>query len=317
MEKEKIWITGACGFMGQHLTDFLIKKGDQVLATTYHPTTNIKELNQDATIMKCDIRDKKRVYSIIESFKPSKIFHLAAQSYPTVSWEDPWYTIETNVLGTTNIFEGVKKFAPDCKILNACTSAEYGFVNPEEVPIKEDHSLNPLQPYGVSKLAQEKLAYQYFKNFGIKSISVRIFNTTGPKKVKDVCSDFTRRLVEIEKGTNLEKKLMVGNIETKRAITDVRDIIRAFDLALDKATMGEVYNLSGEKVYKISEIIEILKKSVDFDFKTVQDSKLIRTTDEPIIYGDSSKFKKETGWNQEIYLETTLNDMLNYWRETL
>ena len=303
--------------MGQHLTDFLIKKGCSVLSTTYHPTTNIKELNSQAIIMECDIRDKKRVYSIIESFQPSKIFHLAAQSYPTVSWEDPWYTLETNVIGTTNIFEAVKTFALKCKILNACTSAEYGFVTPDEVPVKEDHQLNPLQPYGVSKLAQEKLAYQYFKNFGIQSVSVRIFNTTGPKKVNDVCSDFTRRLIEIEKGKNLEKKLIVGNITTQRAITDVRDIINAFDIALDKSTMGEVYNLSGDYVYKISNIIETLKKLVNFEFTVEQDKRLIRSTDEPIIYGDSSKFKKETGWSQEIPLEITLKDMLNYWRETL
>ncbi|VVB83104.1 GDP-mannose 4,6-dehydratase [uncultured archaeon] len=317
MEKERAWITGACGFMGQHLTDFLIKKGYSVLSTTYHPTTNIKELNPQATIMECDIRDKKRVYSIIESFQPSKIFHLAAQSYPTVSWEDPWYTIETNVLGTTNIFEGVKRFAPECRILNACTSGEYGFVTAEEVPIKEEHPLNPLHPYGVSKLAQEKLAAQYFQNFGIQSISVRIFNTTGPKKVNDVCSDFTRRLIEIEKGKNLEKRLLVGRTDTQRAITDVRDIINAFDIALDKATIGEVYNLSGDQVYRIGDIIELLKGMVDFDFGIKIDSKLIRPTDEPIIYGDSSKFKKETGWSQKIPLETTLKDMLNYWRETL
>ena len=317
MEKEKVWITGACGFMGQHLTDFLIKKGYSVLSTTYHPTTNIKELNSQATIIECDVRDKKRVYSIVESFQPSKIFHLAAQSYPTVSWEDPWYTLETNVIGTTNIFEAAKAFAPGCKILNACTSAEYGFVRPDEVPVKEDHQLNPLQPYGVSKLAQEKLAYQYFKNFGIQSVSVRIFNTTGPKKVNDVCSDFTRRLIEIEKGKNLEKRLIVGNITTQRAITDVRDIINAFDIALDKSTMGEVYNLSGDHVYQINDIIETLRKLVNFEFTVEQDRRLIRSTDEPIIYGDSSKFKKETGWDQKIPLEITLKDMLNYWRETL
>lgn len=317
MEKERVWITGACGFMGQHLTDFLVNKGYEVLSTTYHPTTNIDELNKKAVIMECDIRDKKRVYSIVESFCPSKIFHLAAQSYPTVSWEDPWYTFETNVIGTTNIFEAVKSFAPECKILNACTSGEYGFVTAEEVPITEEHSLNPLHPYGVSKLAQEKLAYQYFKNFGVKSISVRIFNTTGPKKVNDVCSDFTRRLIEIEKGIKPERTLLVGNLDTQRAITDVRDVIEAFDLALDRATIGEVYNLSGRRVYRIGAIVDTLKQLVPFNFEIKQDQKLIRTTDEPIIYGDSSKFKQETEWEPKIPIEKTLEDMLNYWRKTL
>ena len=313
----RVWITGAGGFMGQHLTDFLIKKGHEVLATYYRPTTNIKELNSNARIMECDIRDKQKVKLIVKEFQPDKIFHLAAQSYPTVSWEDPWYTLETNVIGTTNIFEAIKEFKTDCIILNACTSAAYGFVTSEEVPIQEDHDLSPLHPYGVSKLAQEKLAYQYFKNFNIKSVSVRIFNTTGPKKVKDVCSDFTKRLIEIEKGINKEKKLIVGNLNTQRAITDVRDLIIAFDLALDKVTIGEVYNLSGEKVYKISEIIDILRDLVDFDFKLEQDPRLIRTTDEPIIYGDSSKFKNQTNWSQKIPLQKTLKDMLDYWRQVL
>lgn len=317
MKKKKAWITGGGGFMGHHLTDFLINNGYEVLSTFYRPTTDITELNKKATIKKCDIREKEKVFSIIKNFHPEKIFHLAAQSYPTVSWKDPIYTIQTNVLGTVNIFEGIKKFRLDCKILNACTSGEYGFIIPEEIPVKEDHSLNPLHPYGVSKLAQEKLAYQYFKNFGIKSVSVRIFNTTGPKKINDVCSDFTKRLIEIEKGKNLEKMLNVGNLDTIRAITDVRDIIRAFYLALENATMGESYNLSGERVYKIRDIIQMLKNLVSFEFDVKINKKLIRPTDEPIIYGDSSKFKKKTGWKQKIPLEKTLFDMLDYWRKKI
>jgi GDP-mannose 4,6-dehydratase len=311
------WVTGAAGFMGDYLVEMLVNKGHEVLATYYRPTTDVRNIDRRARIEECDIRDRERVRGLLSEFKPDSIFHLAAQSYPTVSWEDPWYTIETNVIGTINIFEGIKEFGLDCKILNACSSAEYGFVSQEEVPLKEEHSLKPLHPYGVSKVAQEMLAYEYFKNFGIKSISVRIFNTTGPRKVNDVCSDFTIRLVEIEKGKNPEKKLRVGNIKTKRTITDVRDSVRAFQLALDKATIGETYNLSGESVYEIEELIDLLRKLVNFDFELEVDPKLLRSTDEPIIYGDSEKFKRETGWKQEIPLDQTLNDMLNYWRGVL
>jgi len=254
---------------------------------------------------------------IVKEFKPDYIFHLAAQSYPTVSWEDPQYTIETNVIGTINIFEAVKKFAPECIIMNACSSAEYGFVTEEEVPIKESHSLQPLHPYGVSKLAQEKLAYQYFKNFDVKSVSLRIFNTTGPMKVNDVCSDFTKRLIEIEKNINKEKTLLVGDLTKKRGITDVRDVIRGFYLAVQKAEPGEVYNISGEKVYKIVEIVDMLRDLVAFEFTVEQDPKLMRSTDEPIIFGNNTKFKNSTGWEQTIPLKKTLQDMLNYWREVL
>jgi len=313
----RAWITGGGGMMGQHLSRFLIKKGYTVMATYFKPTTNTDELPKECIKTELDIRDKERVFSLVKDFQPDQIYHLAAQSFPTVSWEDPWYTIETNVLGSVNVFEAVKRFKPDCKILNACTSAEYGFVLPEETPIKEDHPLNPLQPYGVSKLAQEKLAYQYFKNFNVQSITMRIFNTTGPKKIKDVCSDFTKRLVEIELGINPEKKLIVGNLETKRAITDVRDTIRGFYLALEHGKPGEVYNISGQHIYSIGDIIEMLRELVDFEFTLEQDPKLIRPTDEAIIYGDSTKFKQATGWEQEFPLKQTLKDMLDYWRLSL
>jgi len=310
----RAWITGGGGMMGQHLTKFLIEKGYTVLSTYYQPTTDIDELHKDCIKMQCDMRDKEKVFSIVKDFQPDHIYHLAAQSFPTVSWEDPWYTMETNVMGSINVFEAVKQFKPDTKILNACTSAEYGFVEPHETPIKEDHALNPLQPYGVSKLAQEKLAYQYFKNFNVKSISMRIFNTTGPKKINDVCADFTKRLVEIELGINPEKKLTVGNVETRRAITDVRDTIRGFYLALEHGEIGEVYNISGEHLYRISDIIDILRRLVNFEFTLEADPKLFRLTDEAVIYGDSTKFKRATNWQQEIQLEQTLKDMLDYWR---
>lgn len=313
----RVWVTGYGGFMGVHLVDLLEKKGEEVLATYFRPTTDLRDSKPRGRVEECDIRDRAKVNTLLQEFHPGKIFHLAAQSYPTVSWEDPWYTMETNVIGTVNIFEAVKQSGLSCKILNACSSAEYGYVTEDEVPVWEDHALKPLHPYGVSKVSQEMLGYQYYKNFGIPSIAVRIFNTTGPGKVNDVCSDLTKRLVKMAKGINPEKKLRVGNLDAKRAITDVRDVIRAFDLALDKATMGEVYNLSGEKVYEVREIVDILRGLVNFDFQVWQDPKLLRPTDEPIIFGDSQKFQKDTNWKQVISLENTLKDMLDYWQRIL
>jgi GDP-4-dehydro-6-deoxy-D-mannose reductase len=315
--KEKVWVTGYAGFMGVHLVDLLESKGHDVLSTYFKPTTDLRFSHPKGRVVECDIRDKRHVFDLLDEFRPEKIFHLAAQSYPTVSWDDPWYTMETNVIGTINIFEAVKQLGLDCKILNACSSAAYGYVTEAEVPVKEDHSFLPLHPYGISKAAQEMLGYQYFKNFGIQSIAVRIFNTTGPGKTNDVCSDLTKRIVEIAKGINSEKRLRVGNLLSRRAITDVRDIINAFDLALDKATIGEAYNLSGEKVYQIQEIVDILRDLINMDFDVYQDPKLLRPTDEPIIYGSSKKFQYETNWKQTIPLKQTLNDMLVYWQSIL
>ncbi|MEA3274489.1 MAG: GDP-mannose 4,6-dehydratase [Pseudomonadota bacterium] len=313
----KVWVTGYGGFMGVHLVDLLERKGADVLATYYRPASGLGGSQPKGRVLECDVREREEVRSLVHEFKPAKIFHLAAQSYPTVSWEDPWYTLETNVIGTTNIFEAVKESGVQCRILNACSSAEYGFVREGDVPVTEERVLRPLHPYGVSKVSQEMLGYQYFKNFGIESIAVRIFNTTGPGKVNDVCSDFTKRLMEIKKGIDDSGTLRVGNLEARRAITDVRDIIRAFDLAMDHATAGETYNLSGRTVYQIQDIVEMVRALVGFDFGLWQDPALMRHTDEPIIFGDSRKFQRETGWSQEIPLEVTLKDMLRYWEEVL
>ena len=312
--KMRVLVTGAGGMMGTHLLDFLVNKGHDVLGLDFVPTTDIRELNSKAEYVECDIRDRNKLTNLMNRFKPEIIFHLAAQSYPTVSWDRPNYTIETNVLGTINLFEAIKELKLDPIVLNACTSGEYGYVEEKDIPIKETQELKPLHPYGVSKVAQEFLAYQYFKNFGIKSVSVRIFNTTGPKKVNDVCSDWTKQIVLMEKG--LQDKIMtVGNLETRRAITDVRDLIEAFWLTVDKCDHGETYNLSGEKVYLMKDILEELKTLTDVKFEVRQDPKLMRPTDEPIIYGDSTKFKDKTDWSQKIELRQTLKDMLDYWRE--
>jgi GDP-mannose 4,6-dehydratase len=315
-ERKNIFVTGAGGMMGSHILDFLVAKGHNVLGIDFVPTTDIRELNKGALYVECDIRDKEKLINLLDKFKPDIIFHLAAQSFPTVSWERPEYTAETNILGTINLFEAVKKLKLNSIILNAGSSAEYGYINSEDIPVKENRELRPLHPYGVTKVAQELLAYQYYKNFGIKSVTIRIFNTTGSKKINDVCSDFTKQIVLMEKGLQ-EPVLRVGNINTKRAITDVRDMIEGFWLAVNKCEFGERYNISGERLYLIKDIIDLLKQLTNIKFSLYEDPALIRPTDEAVIYGDSTRFKEKTGWSQKIDIKTTLNDMLEYWRKKL
>jgi GDP-4-dehydro-6-deoxy-D-mannose reductase len=312
----RVWVTGYGGFMGAHLVGRLQVKGEEVLATYFRPTTKLQTASAASRVVECDIRNSSLVEDLLATFRPQQIFHLAAQSYPARSWSDPRYTLETNVIGTANIFEGVKKLGLRCRILNACSSAQYGIVRTDEIPVQEMHPLRPLHPYGVSKVAQELLGFQYWENFGVESIAVRIFNTTGPGKEKDVCADFTRRLVEIEKGINPDRVLKVGNLETRRAITDVRDVIRAFEMALDSESLqfGGAYNLSGGTVYQVGEVVNMLREAVVFDFSVEEAPELLRPSDEPIIFGSSEKFRTVTGWTQEIPLVRTLDDMLEYWR---
>ena len=313
----RVLVTGAGGMMGSHFMDFLAKKKIESLGTYFRPTTDyLSEKPENVKLVELDVRDYNAVYKILSEFKPDKIFHLAAQSYPTVSWEDPWYTIDTNIKGTVNIFEAVKKLKINTVIIVAGSSAEYGFVDEKDIPVKETHELKPLHPYGVSKLAQENLAYQYFKNFGIKGIPIRIFNTTGPRKVNDVCSDFTKQAVMIEKGLQ-EPIIRVGNLEAWRGITDVRDAIEAFWLIMERGKPGEVYNFSGARAYKVEDLLNKIIAITGIQPKIYQDPKLMRPTDEKIIFGDATKLKQETGWNQKISIDQTLEDMVNYWRKKL
>ena len=317
----KIFITGACGMMGSHLIDYYDSRGIKVYGTFYKPTTNLKEYAHKAILKECDVRYFAHLYRVIAELKPATIYHLAAQSYPTVSIGRPQETMETNVTGTINVFEAVKEIKlqdPDYDpmVVVACSSAEYGSsLTPENVPIKEDVMLLPVHPYGVSKVVQDLLGYQYFLNDNIRTIRARIFNTTGPRKVNDVASDFTRRAVLIERGK--ESTLKVGNTSTKRAITDVRDLILALISLSEKGRAGEVYNISGSKVYLVADIIEIIEKIIGKKFKIEIDKSLLRPTDEPIIYGDSTRLTKDTGWTQKYPIEQTLTDMIAYWRSIL
>jgi len=315
MSDEYILVTGAGGFIGSHLIEYLLNRKEKVVGTYHNATTDLGYNSDKCKLIPCDVINREQVEDILKQYRPKIIFHLAAQSYPTVSWEKPNYTIEANMCGTINIFESVKKFDLNSHVLVACSSAEYGFVTKEEVPVKETHDLLPLHPYGVSKVGQDLLAYQYYKNYGIDTTRIRIFNTTGPRKVNDVCSDFSKRIALAEKGSI--KKIKVGNLETKRAFMDVRDLINALFLATQKGESGEAYNICGTKAYKIQEILDKLLNLTDIKPEIYQDPALIRPTDEPVIMGDITKFVEATGWKQTITLEKTLQDMLDFWREEL
>lgn len=316
----KVLITGVCGMVGSHMADYFRNKRIHVIGTYYKPTINLSEI-ETTEKYECDVRYYKPLYEIINRFKPEKIFHLAAQSYPTVSLGKPEETFDINVTGTINIFEAIQEIRSinenyDPVVIVACSSAEYGTsLTPENVPINESEQLLPLHPYGVSKVTQDLLTYQYYVNYNLRGIRARIFNTTGPRKVNDVCSDFIRKGVEIELGKR--DTLTVGNLETRRAITDVRDLVTALDALADSGDAGEVYNICGDKDYKISDLLEMIKSYMKADFKIETDPKLMRTTDEPIIFGDSSKLKAATGWEQKIPIEQTIADMVEYWRKVL
>lgn len=321
----KVLVTGAGGMVGSHLVEMLHEKGYNVIGTYYKPTTDLREISQDIRLMECDVRYPSSLEKIILDFMPEKVFHLAAQSYPTVSWDRPYETIDTNINGTIAVFESIKKARNlidknyDPIVVVACSSAEYGetlnMLSGDSILVKESDPLLPLHPYGVSKVGQDLLSFQYFMNDHIKCIRARIFNTTGTRKTNDVTSDFTFRAIQAIKTKKYEIK--VGNLKTKRAIMDQRDLNNALILLSDKGKYGDVYNISSEHVYETRGILSIIEKNIGVELTPVVDKALLRPTDEKIIVGDITKLKKDTGWNQMVTMEETINDMLQYWRKKL
>jgi len=253
---------------------------------------------------------------LISNFRPQRIFHLAAQSNPVVSLKQPLETIDVNVGGTISLFESLRAAGVMPVVVVACSSAEYGLVAERDLPIQEDHLLNPLHPYGVSKVALDLLTAQYFANYAIPAIRIRIFKTTGPGKLDEVCSDLTKRVVEIEMGIR-PPSMPVGNLTNRRSIVDVRDLVQALWASADHCKIGEVYNLGGDDVYSIREVIEAIRSQVTSRFEVEQRSELMRSCDEPATAGDNSKFRSCCAWESRIRLDTTLRDMLEWWRVQL
>ena len=309
----KAWITGVGGMMGSHLLETLAKAGHAVLGTYYLPTIDLSDV-RGYPLEEVNVTDWCSVYDSLGRFRPDAIFHLAAQSYPTASWDRPIETLNSNVIGTAVVCEAARRLVPGAKLLVAGSSGEYGTVAAEDIPVKENHALEPLHPYGVSKVATDLLAYQYHANFGLHTLRVRIFNCTGPRKVGDAPSDFVRRVVWLERH-NEEHTIRVGNLSTNRTFVDVRDLVRGLVLLVEKGRAGEVYNLGGETACPMQRVLEVvLAHSTRSDIVTRVDPALLRPTDEKIIWGDCSRLRAETGWRQSISLEQTVSDMLTYWR---
>jgi len=317
--KTRALITGITGFVGSHLAEFLLRKKWQVIGTIRwrSKTENIDHLKSKINLIEADVTDFTSIQNAVSLTGPDYIFHLAAQSFVLTSWHAPQYTWTTNTTGTINLLEAVRMCKIDPVIQIAGSSEEYGLVYPHEIPIKEDNPLRPMSPYAVSKIAQDKLALQYHLTYGLKTIVTRAFNHTGPRRGEVfVCSTFAKQIAEIEK--NRKKPVIYhGNLEAKRDFTDVRDIVRAYWLAVTKCTPGEVYNIcSGEKgTYAISEILEILLSLTKVKIQLQPDPKRMRPSDVSILHGDATKFRKVTGWKPKIPMEKTLKDLLDYWRE--
>ena len=291
-------ITGAGGMMGSHLYDAL--RDQDVLPTFYNSTLDKREtITQEMEML--DVLHYERVKQVLSEVKPSVIYHLAAQSRPDVSFTDPARTVQINVVGTTNLLQACAELGLKPLFINASSSAVYGDID-WSTPPDENSPCHPLSPYGTSKLAQEHIVKNFNQMHDIPYVNVRIFNCTGPRKINDFVSDVCRRVV------NKEFPLKVGNLDGLRSIVDVRDLVRG--LVLCENIKNETINLGSDVSHKIGDVLKLIAGDTPYE----TDSSLLRPTDEPIILGNINKAKDLLGWKQEITLEQTITDTLDYWR---
>jgi GDP-4-dehydro-6-deoxy-D-mannose reductase len=308
-------VTGADGFIGSHLAEFLLSKGWRVTGTF------LSDLTEDAgrrnyPFVQCDLRNGQRVAQVLSECRPSHVFHLGAQSLPTISWQNPVGTFDSNIMGSLHLFEGVRHMRQRPVVVSACSSAEYGHVHASDIPVTEEQPLLPLHPYGISKVCLDLLAREYFLDYGVPAVNLRLFNTTGPGKTNDAPSDFVRQLARIRHGLQ-PPVIEVGNLRPRRAFLDVSDTVRGFYIAALRGQRGEAYNLCADRTHRISELLNFAIRLSGVKVEVRGASHLMRPSDEKIIFGSTAKFHKHTGWKPVRSIEQTLQSMLDYWDQKI
>jgi len=311
----QVLITGVAGFVGGHMVDFLRHQHPEaaIVGLDNHPGARARALGIE--IVQADLEDAASVRAALARLRPDRVIHLAAQSSPQRSWADPAGTLRTNVLGMLHLLEAVRAGAAAPRILAVGSTDEYGLARPDEVPLREDAPLRPASPYAVSKVAQGYLALQYALSPGLHVVRTRTFHHTGPRRGEQFAeSSFARQLAEIEAGQR-PPRLEVGNLEAVRDFTDVRDVVRAYWLLLQKGTPGQVYNVCSGSGTRLSDLLRLLVDLSGLRIDVRVDQGRLRAGDVPELVGDRSRLTADTGWEPRIPLERSLADLLTYWRE--
>lgn len=303
-------ITGCNGFIGPHLAQYLLSQGLTVFGTYHSASGVLNHLRDQITLLPCDVSLPNQVRGAVERSKPDRIFHLAAESHPLKSWQDPEGTFQVNVLGVLNLLNELRRQNSDCLILVFGSSAEYGPPSEGE-EVSEALPLRPDSPYGVSKVAAELLSNVYARAYGMRIIHLRPFFIVGPGRASNVCSDFAVRIIENEMG--LADGLGVGNLAAVRDFVDVRDAARAIWLIAEKGIPGQVYNLCSGQGHAIQEVLDHMLSMAARPIRVFTDPEKFRPLDTPRLVGDSRRLQ-ELGWIPDIPFHTSMADILNFWR---
>lgn len=308
---KKALIIGAGGFVG----NYIIKHFQNDLSWQVEVTKMEHEnIGSEVKTYNLDILDISQIKQVLNASRPDYIVHLAAQSSVALSWKNPTLTVDVNIKGSINVMDAVRDLDYKPRLLLIGSGEEYGHIKPEETPIVEDNVRRPGNIYAATKACQNMIGKIYADGYDMDIMMVRAFNHIGPNQAPIfVVADFCKQVAEIEKGIK-EPIIKVGNLSAKRDFTDVRDVVRAYGLILQKGKKGETYNVGSGNAVAIQMILDKIIAMSSIDIKEEVDPNKLRPVDVPIIEADTNKLRETTGWEQTIELDTTLEETLNYWR---
>ena len=312
----RLLLTGAGGFVGGHLVDFLHAEHPEVeIHGVVLPHGGVSwRAASGARVVEADLTEPAAAAAVVEEVQPEGILHLAGQSSVHLSWLDPAGTLRTNVLGIVHLLDAVRRQGLRPPVVVVGSAEEYGPVGPEEMPIREQTPLRPASPYAVSKVAQGALALLYGPAGGLKVVLTRTFHHTGPGRGEAFAeSSFARQLAGIEAGRR-PPVLKVGNLEAVRDFADVRDVVRAYWMLLEKGEAGSAYNACTGRGRRIRDLLDRLLSASGTRVEVRVDPDRLRPSDVPVQVGDPSRLLEATGWEPRIPLERTLEDLLEDWR---
>lgn len=311
----RVLIIGAAGFVGGHLIDLLSRQPGIEIYASKLKTEKLNETTTEIAAVDLDILCKDEVSDLIRKICPDYIIHLAALSSVSYSWKEPALTFDINLIGTINILEAVRKAEIKPRILLIGSAEEYGNIKSESLPVKESSNLDPKSPYAVSKASQEMVAHMYASVYNMEIVMVRAFNHIGPGQSPIFAiPGFAEQIVKIENGIQ-EPIISVGNLLVKRDFTDVRDIVKGYWDLVRYGKKGEVYNIGSGKSYSLQFILDKLISMSNKKIRVEIDQNKFRPADIPELRADISKIYDQINWKPEIDIDTTLSDILEYWRK--
>lgn len=319
----RILITGITGFVGSHLADFALEQAPdaKIFGTKrWHLSRmdNVRHLEGRVEWVDCDLTDPIGVRALLETVQPDWIFHCAAESFVSPSWKHPNRYMTANYTATLNILEAMREANSTARIHLPGSGEEYGDIAEDELPITPETVLRPVNPYAVTKIAQDLIGYVYFKSYGTQVIRTRAFNHEGPRRMHVFGIPwYAYQIARAEAGLQ-EPKLRVGHVDDRRNFTHVRDIARAYWMAIDKCLPGELYLIGSEDEASIHTFRDALERLIELsslpNITYDTDPEFVRPTNVPRLIADTSGFREATGWEPKIDFETILTETLDYWR---